>query len=70
MISSFVSGHGHRGLLRREERRRGLAASLATATPEEEYGASRTCSRKATEVLQSARSKDADGSGLEKDGMI
>jgi hypothetical protein len=47
-------------LLRREKLRRRLAASLATATTEKEYGASRTCSRKAAEVLQSARSKDAD----------
>jgi hypothetical protein len=56
--------------LRREERRRRLAASLATATPGEEFGDSGTCSRKAAEVLQSARSKDADGPWTEKDGMI
>jgi hypothetical protein len=69
MISSFLSGHGHRGLLATGGAPQEAGSIACDATSEEEYGFSRTCNGQADEVLQSARSKDADGSWAEKVGI-
>jgi hypothetical protein len=70
MISSFVSGHGHRGLLATGGAPQEVGCIACDRNARGGVRRSRTCSRKAAEVLQSARSKDADGPWTEKEGMI